>query len=53
MYTVIEKFADKYTGRVYEPGEKVNFNKDRAEEILAVGKLIEKIPTAKRKPKAE
>lgn len=40
--TVIKKFADKYTGQIYKPGDKLNLKKDRIEEILSVGPLVEK-----------
>lgn len=40
--TVKNKFADKYTGKIYMPGDKLNLKKDRIEEILSVSKdLIE------------
>lgn len=38
--TVVKKFADKYTGRIYNPGEKLNLKKDRVKEILSKGPLV-------------
>ena len=39
---VMKTFRDKYTKKVYKPGEVLNLKKDRVDEILAVGKdLIE------------
>lgn len=38
--TVVKKFADKYTGDIYMPGDKLNLKKDRIKEILDVGPLI-------------
>lgn len=38
--TVKKKFADKYTGRIYMPGDKLNLKKARVEEILSVGNFI-------------
>lgn len=32
--TVLKKFADKYTGEVYWPGDKLNLKKERINEIL-------------------
>lgn len=40
--TVIKKFADKYTGTIYEPGDKLNLKKDRIDEIQSVGNFIKK-----------
>jgi len=39
--TVIKKFADKYTGQIYKPGDKLNLKKDRIKEILSVDKFVE------------
>lgn len=38
--TVTKKFADKHTGQIYEPGEKLNLKKDRINEILSVGPFV-------------
>lgn len=37
---VIKRFKDKYTGQVYQPGEKLNLKKDRIKEIQSVGNLV-------------
>lgn len=39
--TVVKKFADKYTGQIYKPGDKLNLKKDRIKEILSVDKFVE------------
>ena len=39
--TVVKKFADKYTGQIYMPGDKLNLKKDRIKEILSVDKFVE------------
>ena len=36
--TVVKEFADKYTGKRYQPGEKLNLKKDRIHEIMSVRK---------------
>ena len=38
--TVIKKFADKYTGQIYKPGDKLNLKKDRIKEIQSKGNFI-------------
>lgn len=38
---VLKDFNDKYTGRRYKAGEIINVSKERFEEILTVGNLIE------------
>ena len=43
MYKVIKGFNDKYTGEKYKVGDVVEFSTTRANEILTVDKLIEKI----------
>ena len=39
--TVIKKFADKYTGKIYYPGDRLNLKKDRIQEILSVDNFVE------------
>ena len=43
MYKVLKNFTDKYTKVKYKAGDEVYFDEKRAEEILSVGELIEKI----------
>ena len=43
MYKIIKNFNDKYTKVKYKVGDVVDFSTTRANEILTVGKLIEKI----------
>lgn len=40
---VIEKFKDKHTKKIYEPGTILTISKKRCEEILKKGKLVEEI----------
>ena len=42
-YIVIKKFKDKNTKEIYEVGTILELTKKRANEILKVDKLIEKI----------
>lgn len=46
---VIEKFADKNTGQIYEVGTEAEFSEKRVKEILSAGQFIEAIE----EPKAE
>lgn len=43
MYKVIKNFTDKHTKVKYKVGDVVEFSTTRANEILTVGKLIEKV----------
>ena len=45
---VLRTFKDKYSGKTYEVGQTITVTKERFEEILTVGNLVEKIE----KPKA-
>lgn len=38
---VINSFRDKNTKVIHQPGEELNISKERADEILKVGKFIE------------
>lgn len=38
---ILKKFKDKNTGRIYIPGEVVDFTEQRVEEIMEKTKLIE------------
>ena len=40
---VIEKFKDKHTKDIHEPGTILNISKKRYEEILEKGKFVEEI----------
>ena len=50
---VLSKFKDKYNGKVYKPGEVITISKERYEEILTVGNLVEEIKTKKKTEEAE
>lgn len=39
---VIVKFRDKHTGKIHKVGDKLNLKQDRIDEILTVGKFVEK-----------
>lgn len=39
---VIVPFRDKYTNELYKPGDRLNIKKERIDEILKVGKFVEK-----------
>lgn len=38
---VLKQFRDKKTKKIYQPGDVLNLKKERVDEILAVGKLVE------------
>ena len=38
---VLEKFKDKKNGKIYKVGDIITVSKERFEEILTVGKLVE------------
>lgn len=38
---VLKRFKDKYTGKAHVEGEILTIKKERYEEILKVGKLVE------------
>lgn len=40
---VIEKFKDKHTKKVYEPGTILTISKKRYEEILESGEFVEEM----------
>lgn len=44
---VIKKFVDKHTKEVRKVGEVLTISKDRFEEILTVGKLVEEVKETK------
>lgn len=52
---VIKQFKDKYTNEVYKVGKTLTVSKERCEEILTVGKLVEVVEEKKaaKKPAKE
>ena len=50
---VLSKFKDKHNGKVYKPGEVITISKERYEEILTVGKLVEEVKPKKKTAEAE
>lgn len=48
---VLKKFKDKHNGKIHEVGDVLTISKERYEEILTVGELVEEIK--KNAPKAE
>jgi hypothetical protein len=47
-YKVIDNFTDKYTGERYKIGDILELTKERANEILKVGKFLEEIKKPKK-----
>lgn len=45
---VLKRFKDKYSGRIYRVDEVITISKERFEEILTVGPLVEKVETKKK-----
>lgn len=51
-YKILKPFFDKYdNGILYEEGQVIDIPKARADEILAKGKFISKVPTPKKTTK--
>lgn len=49
---VLKQFRDKHTGELHKEGAMLNISRERFEEILTVGPLVEAIKTGKaNKPK--
>lgn len=44
---VLRKFLDKYTGEIHKPDDVLEITEERFEEILKVGKLVEKVSEEK------
>lgn len=44
---VLRAFKDKHNGKIYKAGDVITVSKDRYEEILTVGNLVEEIKKAK------
>ena len=40
---VLRQFKDKYSGKIHKANDVITISKERYEEILRVGKLVEKI----------
>ena len=47
-YKVVKPFTDKYTGEKHQVNDILEVSKERAEEILMVDKLIEKVKENKK-----
>lgn len=45
---VLREFRDKHSGKHYKVGEVLNISKERFEEILTVGNLVEEVKPAKK-----
>lgn len=45
---VLKKFRDKYTKKIYKVGDVITISKERFEEILTVGNLVEKVEEKKK-----
>lgn len=46
---VLKRFKDKHTGKIHEKGKTITVTKERFDEILKVGKFVEKIEETKGK----
>lgn len=46
---VLNRFKDKYTGEIHKVDDVLTISKERYEEILTVGQLVEAIPARKKK----
>ena len=49
---VISSYRDKFTKKIHQPGEELNISKERADEILNVGKFIELLEEPKQQGKS-
>lgn len=45
---VLKKFKDKYSGEIHEEGKTFIISRERFNEILEVGPLVEEIETKKK-----
>lgn len=45
--TVLKQFKDKHNGKIHKKGSTMIISKDRYEEILTVGPLVEEVKEAK------
>lgn len=45
---VLKRFKDKYSGKFHEEGEMLTITRDRYNEILKVGKLVEEVKETKK-----
>ena len=45
---VVKSFRDKHTGEIYKVGKTLNISKERFEEILTVGPLVEEVKAKKK-----
>ncbi len=45
---VLEKFRDKYSGKYYKADDIITISKERYNEILKVGKLVEEVKDTKK-----
>lgn len=50
---VIKAFRDKHTGELYKVGKTLTISKERFDEILTVGKLVEEVKEKAAKPAKE
>ncbi len=50
---VLQLFKDKHTGEIHREGTTITISKERFEEILIVGPLVEAIKPVKKKDKKE
>ena len=50
---VIEEFKDKYTKKIYTPGDIIEVTKKRHDEILGTGRLIKSLEDVDKTEKEE
>ena len=50
---VLKKFKDKYNGKMYNAGDTIYISKERYEQILKVGPLVEAVKDTKNAKTAE
>ena len=50
---VLQLFRDKHTGELHAEGSTITISKERYEEILSVGPLVEAVTTGETKKKKE
>lgn len=46
---VLKRFKDKYSGEIYKEGDILDISKDRFEEILTVGLIVEEVKVKRKK----
>jgi len=50
---VLKSFRDKHTGEIYKAGKVLTISRERFEEILTVGPLVEEVKAKKKAAETE